>query len=110
MLAIHEAGFNTASEPVYAIHQAAHDFGVPNSTLQGHYHGRKLKKEAHAHKHCLLEVEEEILVKWIVCLGHQGVPMTLSKLQQFASDFTGEEVGEKWLSHFVKVHPELKVL
>ncbi|KAF9496572.1 hypothetical protein BDN71DRAFT_1362762, partial [Pleurotus eryngii] len=60
---------------VYAIHQAACDFSVPNLMLQGHYHDHRSKEEAHAHECHLSEVEEGILMEWIVHLGHQGVPM-----------------------------------
>lgn len=49
----------------YSINQAAKDYKVPRSTLQGRYHGVPTRSEAHAHQQKLTPAQEVVLVEWI---------------------------------------------
>ncbi|KAF9487312.1 hypothetical protein BDN71DRAFT_1404952, partial [Pleurotus eryngii] len=74
--------------------QAAQNFDVPFSTLQGRFQGQKLKTEAHEHQRLFTMAEEQSMIDWIKTLGTQGIPMTMSKLREFAEGLLGHPVGE----------------
>ncbi|KAF9488964.1 hypothetical protein BDN71DRAFT_1345256, partial [Pleurotus eryngii] len=39
-----------------------------------------------------------------------GIPMTMSKLQEFAEGLLGHPVGENWAYRFVQCHSDIKVM
>lgn len=49
----------------YSLRQAAKDYAVPRSTLQGRKNGVPTRNEAHAYRQNLSPAQEDILVKWI---------------------------------------------
>lgn len=106
---IYEGGFSNKGEPLYSIRQAARDFDVPFSTLQGRFRGRKSKTEAHEHQRLFTTAEEQSMIDWIKTLGTRGIPMTMSKLREFAEGSLGHPVGENWAYRFVQRHSDIKV-
>ncbi len=103
---IHQSGCNKLGKPNYSVCQAARDFDVPNSTLQGRFAGRLAKKDAHEGQKHFSKSQEHVIADWISTCGKRGIPVTL---QAFTSDFLGHPIGENWPCRFIKRHPELKV-
>ncbi|KAF9492983.1 hypothetical protein BDN71DRAFT_1395805, partial [Pleurotus eryngii] len=88
--------------------QAARDFDVSNSTLQGRFAGHLAKKDAHEGQKHFFKSQELTIIDWISTCGKCGILVTQPALQAFASDFLGHTVGKNWPRRFIRCHLKLK--
>ncbi|KAF8235672.1 hypothetical protein L208DRAFT_1213046, partial [Tricholoma matsutake] len=61
-------------------------YEVPQSTLNDQWNGTPTCKEGHVHELLLTPAQEEVLVKWIKVMGHQGIPMTMTMIIDHVAD------------------------
>ena len=81
-------------------------FEVANSTLRRRMNGIRSKRDSDIGKQRLTLSEEDILVRKVLELDFQGIPVRLDKLRDFASLITqargAAPVGSKWAYNFIK--------
>jgi hypothetical protein len=87
--------------------QIAKKFGVDRSTLSRRYRQVTGSKEDQYYAQALLNRDQsEILITLVNELTKHGVPLTSSKLAEFAKVICGKEPGKNWASRWVKAHSD----
>ena len=79
-------------------------FRSPRSTLRNCFDGVK----THVNQQTLT-LAEEVLMKWVKVMGHQGVLLPYSTLAAYASEISGKVIRDSWHKRFLTWHPDLKV-
>lgn len=97
------------------VHQAAHHFQVPESTLCRRLHGITTRTEKRANNHKLTENEEKSLLHWILSMDRRGAAPQPAHIQDMANLLLLERdsadiqpVGKNWVSNYIKCHDEIK--
>jgi hypothetical protein len=89
-----------------SIRQAALVYQVPNSTLRRRMNRTRSKRDSDTGKQRLTLSEEDVLVRKVLELDLQGIPVRLDKLRDFVSSITQARgalpVGSKWAYNFIK--------
>ncbi|KAI0337544.1 hypothetical protein BDW22DRAFT_1433204 [Trametopsis cervina] len=85
--AIHASGKHASGAPLLSICQATKDFDQ-----------RKLSP-----------AEEDVLVQWTKVMGRRAVPLTPELIHNYASDITGEPLGQHWTRRFLQRHRDIKI-
>lgn len=96
-----------------SIRQAAHDFGVPRSTLSERLDGTKPHKKAHSNQMRLSLDQEAKLAEWALTQGQLGLPVSHAQIKEFAGRIllaAGDStpLGKRWMKHFLLRNPEIK--
>ena len=96
----------------------AHAFDVPSRTLMKRLNGVISRKESTANSRKLSNTEESTLSRWILDMSQCGLPLQFSTVHYLAklllsarlksSASEKATIGELWVNHFIKRHPELK--
>ena len=60
------------NQEIISIHEAAHQFNIPCTTLHRHLTGSINRTETRANNHKLTQTEEESLVRWILSMDSCG--------------------------------------
>jgi hypothetical protein len=91
---------------------AAKLYNVPKSTLTDRMTGRTPRRELKANCHKLTELEEEVIVRYILDLDTRGFAPRLAGVKDIANYILesrgGRRVGKLWAHRFVQRRPELK--
>ncbi|KAJ6263661.1 transposase [Drechslerella dactyloides] len=90
-------------------------YNVPRSTLSHHYHGRTLKRDSIPKSRNLTDLEEDVIVQYILELCARSFHPRLGSVEDMAnqllstrSNDSTRRVGKRWASNFVKRRPELQ--
>lgn len=65
--------------------------------------------QAHSTQQCLSQIQENVLVDWIVLLSDTGHSVSKIVAEQMAQLICGKRPGKGWVERFLKRHPELKL-
>ncbi|KAL0940515.1 transposase [Colletotrichum truncatum] len=97
-----------------SIKKAAHDKGIPRTTLQNRIRGHQTRGVAFAGLQRLSPTQESHLAEWIRIQAALGLPPTHQQLKDFAErilqtrrDF--QPLGRNWVQSFIKRNPSIKV-
>ena len=92
---------------------AAKLYKVPYATLSNRMAGRASRCELKANCHKLTEVEEEVIVQYILDLDTRGFAPQLGGVEDMANYILesrrGQRVGKNWAQRFVQRCQELKI-
>jgi hypothetical protein len=95
-----------------SIRRAATLYNVPRSTLTHRLAGRTSRNETKANCHKLTEVEEEVIIQYILDLDTRGFAPRLAGVEDMANYILesrgGKRVGKLWAYRFVQRQPDLK--
>ena len=96
----------------------AQAFDVPSQILMKHLNGATSCEESIANGWKLSDIEETTLSRWILDMYHHGLPLQISNVHYLAQLLLSAQmkpsksekatIGELWVNHFIKHHPELK--
>jgi hypothetical protein len=91
---------------------AAQAYDVPRTTLRDRRAGRPARRDCQPNSKKLTQVEEEVIVSYILDLDQRGFAPTYAAVRDMADKLLaargGGQVGQKWPSNFVKRTDSLK--
>ena len=95
-----------------SIRSIAKIYNIDQSTLYRRQHGQPARRDILPKVRKLTELEEEVLVRYILKLALRAFPPRLSAVEEMANRLLTERdagtVGKNWVANFVKRRPELK--
>jgi len=95
-----------------SIRAAARVYRVPRTTLTDRMAGRTSSFEVRANCTKMTEVEESVLIQYILELDARGFAPRIAGVEDMANKILesrgGERVGTRWAYRFVQRHPDLK--
>jgi hypothetical protein len=94
-------GLRSTGRPVYLLRLAAHNFGVPKTTLTDRWNGGSSHHKAAIKQQRLTPAQEKVLVAWIKSCGAQGMGLNQERVIEAASFIAGAPVGEHWYRLFL---------
>ncbi|KAH8152133.1 uncharacterized protein LAJ45_03559 [Morchella importuna] len=97
------------------------EFGVPASTLNDRYNGRRNHREAHVGQQKLPPIVEKALKRWCQDMDDNGFPPRLDLLRGMVTALAQKQakeeglpttdestyIGKKWISRFLDRNPDL---
>jgi hypothetical protein len=98
----------------HSIREAARVYNVPLSTLQRRVRGIKPQRGQRSSTRKLTQIEEDILIKWILQHEKRGFPPYLIDAKAIAQRIVNNrstvvnDIGHQWIYRFTKKHPELR--
>jgi hypothetical protein len=100
------------NDPKLRIRPAARIYNVRYTTLHGRLNGIPARCDIIPNSRKLSDLEEQIIVQYILDLDSRGFPPRLRGVEEMANrllaDRDASPVGKNWASNFVKRHQELK--
>jgi len=100
------------TDPILSIRRAASIFNVPRSTLTDRMSGKRAVQDIRSAKHRLTELEESVIVTYIIDLDSRGFAPRMLDVEDMANVILAtrdaRRVGTRWTSNFVKRQPQLK--
>src|SRR6478609_7497080 len=100
------------NDPKLSLRRAADIYKVNRITLRRRQHGIQSRRDTIQKSHRLSDLEEEILIHFILDLDSRGFPPRLRGVKEMADQLVADRdappVGTRWASNFVKRHPDLK--
>ncbi|ESZ89864.1 hypothetical protein SBOR_9747 [Sclerotinia borealis F-4128] len=100
------------SNPKLTIRKTAQLYSVPRSTLDDRIRGKPNMAESRPKSYNLTELEEEVLIQYILDLDERGFVPKLSGVEDMANYILesrgAKKVGKLWAHRFVKRCSELK--
>ena len=103
------------SRKFFNIEQAIRAYNLPPQTLHDQLKGRPSQAELCNHNHRLSELQEEVLIAWIVSLDIRGAPPRHFQVREMAqiildagSSTPSCPIGKNWVTEFTKRRPEVK--
>ncbi|PHH55055.1 hypothetical protein CFIMG_007569RA00001 [Ceratocystis fimbriata CBS 114723] len=100
------------NDPKLRIYRAARIYKVPPSTLYDRYHGKPSRSDIVPKSRKLSDLEEQVIVEYIINLGSRGFPPRLRGVEEMANrllaDRDASPVSKRWASNFIKRQPDLK--
>ena len=99
-------------DPKISERRAAVMYNVKRTTLRDRRDGKSSRRDTHPNSSKLQKLEEDVLVQTIRKLGERGFAPTLSYVKDMANQLLaargGGQVGENWVTTFIRRKPELK--
>jgi hypothetical protein len=99
------------NDPKLSLRAAARIFSVDPMKLSCRRHGQQSRHDIPANSRKLTDLEEAVIVQYILDLDSKGFPPRLSSIEDMADRLLAEHdagrVGTRWASTFVKRHLEL---
>nr|XP_036576889.1 transposase [Colletotrichum truncatum]KAF6783710.1 transposase [Colletotrichum truncatum] len=97
-----------------SVRKAAHDAGIPPSTLQSRLKGSQARNVAFSSFQKLSPAQESHLAEWVRIQAALGLPPTHQQLKEFAQRIldirgTTQPLGRNWIQFFIKRNPSIKV-
>lgn len=93
--------------------RAAAVYEVPKSTLHARRAGRPSRSDCAPNSKRLTELEEELIVTYIIDLDSRGIGATRTMVQDMANNLLAERgerpVGKHWVGNFNKRSPEINL-
>ena len=100
------------NNPKLSIRRAAAIYEVHYRTLHRRQKGIQSRRETIPNSRRLSDLEEQIIIQFILELHARGFPPRLRGVEEMANrllaDRDASPVGKRWASNFVKRQPELK--
>jgi len=99
------------NDPSLTIRRACKIYGVPYTTLFDRRSGRKSRRDIQPKSRKLTDLEESVIVQYILDLDSKGFPPRLCGVEDMANRLLTERnagrVGTRWASNFIKRQPQL---
>ncbi|KAF4456192.1 hypothetical protein F53441_1609 [Fusarium austroafricanum] len=100
------------NNPKLGLKRAAKTYKVGYGTLWRRHKGIQSRRDTITKSRRLSNVEEQIIVRFILDLDTRGFPPRLRGVEEMANQLLADRnappVGKRWASNFVKRHKELK--
>jgi hypothetical protein len=97
---------------IHSKRRAAATFNVPKSTLHDRRAGRPARRDCQPNSKKLTQLEEEVIVNYILDLDQRGFAPTYAAVRDMADKLLAArgagQVGQKWPANFVKRTDSLK--
>jgi hypothetical protein len=94
------------SRQVKAARTAAAIYNVAETTLRRRRAGKSARRDCQPNSKKLTQLEEEVIVKYILDLDLRGFPPTYAAVRDMADKLlaarSAEKVGQKWPANFIK--------
>jgi hypothetical protein len=91
---------------------AAKIYNIPYTTLSDRMTGRTSRSETRPNRHKLTELEEDVIIQYILDLDDRGFGPRLAGVEDMANYLLetrgAQRVGKLWAHRFVRRRPELK--
>jgi hypothetical protein len=98
-------------DPKLSLRAAAEIYAVHHTKLSRRRRGQQSRRDIPANSRKLTDLEESVIVQYILDLDAKGFPPRLSGVEDMANRLLAERdagrVGTRWATKFVKRHPEL---
>jgi hypothetical protein len=121
---IRRALVKKAEAPKTAWATLASEFGIPASTLNDRFRGRRNRREAHENQQKLSPRIEKDLKKWIQDMDNAGFPprvdllrcmatalaQNIAKEEELGPDSDSAYIDQNWVFRFLSHHPELATM
>ena len=92
---------------------AAKLYGVPESTIYDRMNGRPVAQEYQPVAQNLMEIEEEVVVQYILNLDSRGFPPSIDSMRVMADHILAsrntQRIGKQWPYHFIQWREELRM-
>ncbi|KAL1877594.1 hypothetical protein VTK73DRAFT_8503 [Phialemonium thermophilum] len=93
-----------------SLRSACKQWGIPQSTLHGRYHGSTTRRAAKSHVQRLSVEQETHLANWVVAQDALGLPVTHEEIRSMATRVLlargdATPLGVKWVLHFLARNP-----
>ena len=99
-------------DPNLTIRAAAKIYSVNHATLARRKHGQISRRDWQPKSRKLTDLEEEIIVEYVLDLDSRAFPSRIQKVEDMANrlleDRNATPVGKRWASNFVKRQPQLQ--
>ncbi|OBS15037.1 hypothetical protein FPOA_28863 [Fusarium poae] len=100
------------NDPKLSTRRAATIYNVYYRTLQRRHNGIQSRRDSIPNSRKLSDLEEQIIVQFILDLDVRGFPSRLRFFEEMANSLLADRdappVGKRWAHNFVKRQPELK--
>ena len=95
--------------------KAAHEWGIPRSTLKHRLKGGESRSQAQSDYQRLTRVQEDHLAQWILTQGALGYAPSHAQIRLFAARIMhaggdSKRLGKHWMQHFLRRNPAIKTL
>ncbi|KAL9568850.1 hypothetical protein ACKAV7_006995 [Fusarium commune] len=101
------------NDPKLSIRRAATIYEIKEQRLRRRRNGIQSRVNWIPKSRKLSDLEEEVIVQFILDLDSRGFPPRLRGVEEMANrllaDRNASPVGKRWASNFIKRHPELKM-
>ncbi|KAF4417492.1 hypothetical protein FACUT_12155 [Fusarium acutatum] len=101
------------ADPKLSLRRAAFIYNVYFQTLHHRSQGRQARSDCIPNSRKLSDLEEQIIVQYILNLDSRGFPSRLRDVEEMANrllaDRDASPVGKRWAHNFIKRQPELKM-
>src|SRR5450432_2564181 len=100
------------TRPHLKINRVARIFYVPRMTLTNRLNGKSSRQDISANSRKLTNLEEEVIVQYILNLDSQAFPPRRSGVKDIANrilvDYSAGRVSKNWTTNFVQRQLELR--
>jgi hypothetical protein len=100
------------ADPKLSLRRAAKIYNVYFQTLHYRSQGRQARSDCIPNSRKLSDLEEQVIVQYILDLDSRGFPSRHRDVEEMANrllaDRDASPVGKRWTINFIKRHPELK--
>jgi hypothetical protein len=100
------------NDPKLSLRRASSIYGVKEQRLRRRQNGIQSRRDTIPNSRKLSDLEEQIVVQFILDLDSRGFPPRLRGVEEMANrllaDRHASPVGKRWASNFVRRHLELK--
>src|SRR5688500_6123798 len=100
------------NNPKLSLRRAATIYKVPFETLRRRHHGMQSRSNIIPKSRRLSDLEEQIIVRFVLDLDSRGFPSRLRFVEELANSLLADRdaspVGKRWAHNFVKRQAELK--
>src|SRR4030088_712835 len=100
------------NDPSLSLRAAAKIYGVHHTKLSSRKRGRKERRDTIANSRKLTDLEESVLVQYILDMATKGFPPRVSIVGDMANRLLAtrhaSRVGTRWASSFINRRPELR--
>jgi hypothetical protein len=101
------------NDPKLSLRAAARIYSVDHEKLSRRRRGKQSRRDIQANSRKLTDLEESVIVQYILDLDSKGFPPRLSGVEDMANRLLAERdagrVGVNWASTFVKRQPQLTI-
>jgi hypothetical protein len=98
--------------PHLKLTRVARIYNVPRTILRSRYSGKLSRRDISANSRKLTNLEEDVIVRYILDLDSRSFPPRRSSVEDMANRLLAERnagrVGKNWTTNFVRRQPELR--
>jgi hypothetical protein len=101
------------NNPKLSVRRATKMYEIPDRRLRRRQGGIQSRRDAISNSRRLSNLEEQIIVQFVLDLDTRGFPSRLHFVEEMANSLLANRdaspVGKRWAYNFVKRQPELKI-